>query len=140
MMMPHHRQGQHHLPQPLRPLHTILKMMGRHLISYMLPWQIHRAKKQVHAISRTWIADGFLEGQVRLWTKYTLWKEVKFITNDKTMNKIMKKAAKHFKGMDDDQDHWMSTYAHIVKDGLNQKRNNCSQDLRKMLMSKYYQP
>jgi hypothetical protein len=99
--------------------------------------RLQRAEKQVRTISRTRIADSFQEGQVRSWTKENLWKQVKFITNDLTMNKIMTKAAKHFKVPDDEKTHWMSTYAHIVRDGLNQKRNACSQDLRKTLKSKY---
>jgi hypothetical protein len=99
--------------------------------------RLQRAEKQVRAISRTRIADSFQEGQVRLWTKENLWKQVKFITNDRTMNKIMTKAAKHFKVPDEEREHWMSTFAHIVRDGLNQKRNACSQDLRKTLKSKY---
>ena len=101
--------------------------------------RLQRAEKQVGAISRTRIADSFQEGQVRSWTKETLWKQVKFITNDLTMNKIMIKAAKHFKVPTEEQEHWMSTYAHIVRDGLNQKRNACSQDLRKTIKSKYRQ-
>ncbi len=101
--------------------------------------RLQRAEKQVRAISRTRIADSFQEGQVRSWTKETLWKQVKFITNDLTMNKIMIKAAKHFKVPTEEQEHWMSTYAHIVRDGLNQKRNACSQDLRKTIKSKYRQ-
>jgi hypothetical protein len=50
---------------------------------------LQQAEKQVRAISRTHIADSFQEGQVRSWTKETLWKQVKFITNNLTMNKIM---------------------------------------------------
>jgi hypothetical protein len=61
----------------------------------------------------------------------------KVITNDLTMNKIMKKAAKHFNVPTEEQEDWMSsTYAHIVRDGLKQKRNVCSQDLRKTIKSK----
>jgi hypothetical protein len=95
------------------------------------------AEKQVRAISRMRIADSFQEGQVQSWTKENLWKQVKFITNHLTMNKIMTKVAKHFKVPDEEREHWMSTYAHIVRDGLNQKRKVCSQDLRKTLKSKY---
>ncbi len=73
------------------------------------------AEKQVRAISRTRIADSFQEGQVWSWTKENLWKQVKFITNDRTMNKIMTKAAKHFKVPDEEREHWMSTFAHIVR-------------------------
>jgi hypothetical protein len=45
----------------------------------------------------------------------TFAKQVKFITNDRTMNKIMTKAAKHFKVPDEEREHWMSTFAHIVR-------------------------
>jgi hypothetical protein len=41
-----------------------------------------RAERQVRAISKTRVADTFLEGQVHTWTKETLWKMCKFITND----------------------------------------------------------
>jgi hypothetical protein len=37
--------------------------------------------------------------------------------NDLTMNKMMIKAAKHFKVPKEEEEHWMSTYAHIVRDG-----------------------
>jgi hypothetical protein len=95
-----------------------------------------RAEHQVHAISKTRITDTFLEGQVRTWTKETLWKMWKFITNNQTMHQVMQKASEHFKVPALDQEHWMSLFAHIVRDGLNQKRNACSQDLRKTIKSK----
>jgi hypothetical protein len=95
-----------------------------------------RAEHQVRAISKTRITDTFLEGQVRTWTKETLWKMCKFITNDQTMHQVMQKASKHFKVPALDPEHWMSSFTHIVRDGLNQKRNACSQDLRKTIKSK----
>ena len=95
-----------------------------------------RAEHQVRAISKTRITDTFLEGQVRTWTKETLWKMWKFITNDQMMHQVMQKAGKHFKVPVLDQEHWMLSFAHIVGDGLNQKRNACSQDLRKTIKSK----
>jgi hypothetical protein len=109
--------------------------------------QLERAEQQVRAISKTRVADvraisktrvadTFLEGQVRTWTKETLWKMCKFITNDQTMHKVMHKASKHFKVPASEQEHWKASYAHIVRDGLNQKRNACSQDLRKAIKSK----
>lgn len=99
--------------------------------------RVNRAERQVRAISRTRLSDTFIEGQVRTWAKETLWKQCKFITNDRTMNRVMKKASKHFKVPLDERPHWMSTYAHLVRDGLNQKRNACSQDLRKTVKSKF---
>jgi hypothetical protein len=93
--------------------------------------QLVRAEHQVRAISKTRITDTFLEGQVRTWTQERLWKMCEFITNDQTMHQVMQKASKHFKVPALDQEHWMLSFAHIVRDGLNQKRNACSQDLRK---------
>jgi hypothetical protein len=98
--------------------------------------QLERAERQVRAISKTRVTDTFLEGQVRTWTKETLWKMCKFITNDQTMHKVMHKASKHFKVPASEQEHWKASYTHIVRDGLNQKRNACSQDLRKTIKSK----
>jgi hypothetical protein len=95
-----------------------------------------RAEHQVCAISKTRISDMFLKGQVRTWTKETLWKMCKFITNDQTMHQVMQKASKHFKVPALEHERWMSSFAHIVRDGLNQKRNACSQDLRKTIKSK----
>jgi hypothetical protein len=67
--------------------------------------QLERAGRQVHTISKTRVADTFLEGQVRTWTKETLWKMCKFITNDQTMHKVMHKASKHFKVPASEQEH-----------------------------------
>jgi hypothetical protein len=60
--------------------------------------QLVRTEGQVCAISKTRItADTILEAQVRTWTKETLWKMSKFISNDQTMQQVMQKASKHFK-------------------------------------------
>jgi hypothetical protein len=96
-----------------------------------------RAEQQVRNISKVKLADDFLIGQVRTWSKEVLWKQCKFITNHKTMSKVMRKAAKKFKVPEEETDHWMATYAHTVRDGLNQKRNAVAQDLRLTVISKY---
>jgi hypothetical protein len=46
------------------------------------------------------------------------------------MNKVMTKA-------DKERYHWMATYAHTVRDGLNQKCNAVAQDLHLTVISKY---
>ena len=99
--------------------------------------QLHQAEKQVRVISNTKLVDSFQESRVRSWSKETLWKQLKLITNDTIMSQAMHKAAEHFKVNKEEKGHWMSTYAHIVRDGLNQKRNACSQAMRKVLQSKY---
>jgi hypothetical protein len=98
--------------------------------------QLVRAEHQVRAISKTRITVTFLEGQVCTWTKATLWKMWKFITNYQTMHQVMQKASEHFKVPALDQEHWMLSFTHVIRDGLNQKRNACSQDLRKTIKSK----
>jgi hypothetical protein len=102
--------------------------------------QLVRAEYQVRTISKTRITDTFLEGQVRTWTKETLWKMWKFITNNQTMHQVMQKASKHFKVPALELEPWMSSFAHIIRDGLNQKRNACPQDLRKTTKSKCLEP
>ena len=97
--------------------------------------RLERAERQVRTISRTRIADTFLEGQVRSCTKEIRWKMCKFITDDQTMHQVIKKVSKNFKVPAEEQEHLMATYSHIVRDGLNQKRNACSQDLRKKIKS-----
>jgi hypothetical protein len=84
--------------------------------------QLERAERQLRLISKTRVADTFLEGQVRTWTKETLWKMCKFITNDQTMHKVMHKASKHSKVPASEKEHWKASYAHSMgRDGLNQK-------------------
>ncbi len=78
----------------------------------------NRAERQVRNISKIQIANNFLTGQVQTWSKEVLWKQCKFITNHKTMNRVMSKAAKKFKVPEAEIDHWMATYAHTVRDGL----------------------
>jgi hypothetical protein len=84
----------------------------------------------VCTISKTRITETFLEGQVHTWMKETLSKMWKFIANDKTMHQVvMQKAGRHFKVLASEEEHWMLSFAHIVRDELNQKINACSQDL-----------
>ena len=47
--------------------------------------RLQRAERQVRSIGKTRLADTFLEGQVRSWTKETLWKMCKFITDEQTI-------------------------------------------------------
>ena len=45
----------------------------------------------------------------------------------------MAEVASKFANTLDKRDHWKSTYAHAVRDALNNRRNNTSQDLKKEL-------
>ena len=72
--------------------------------------------------------------------KESLWKKCKFITCSKTMDNCMEKVADHFNiAAGTGRDHWKSTYAHAVRDALNNRRNNTSQDLKKALLGMYSQ-
>jgi len=98
--------------------------------------RLAKAQRQVRTISKTQITNTFVEGRVRTWTKETLWRKCKFITNDQTMQKVMQLASEHFQVTENEQQHWMATFSHVVRNGLNQKRNACTQDLRKSIVSK----
>jgi hypothetical protein len=92
-----------------------------------------RAERQVRAISKTNLADKFMESEVRKYVKESLWKRCKFITCAETMEDCMAEVACEFNIPLDKRDHWKSTYAHAVRDALNNRRNNTSQDLKKEL-------
>ena len=95
--------------------------------------RLWRAERQVWAISKTNLADKFMESEVRKYVKESLWKRCKFITCPETMEDCMAEVASKFAITLDKRDHWKSTYAHAVRDALNNRRNNTSQDLKKEL-------
>jgi hypothetical protein len=51
--------------------------------------QLLHAERQVKAISKTNIADKFLENKVRKYVKESLWKDCKFIRCRETMDECM---------------------------------------------------
>jgi hypothetical protein len=95
------------------------------------------AERQVRAISKTSLADRFMENEVRKYVKESLWKRCKFITCTETMSDCMNEVAAQFAIVGDKREHWKSTYAHAVRDALNNQRNNTSQDLKKELSGKW---
>ena len=95
------------------------------------------AERQVRAISKTSLADRFMENEVRKYVKESLWKRCKFITCTETMSDCMNEVAAQFGIVGDKREHWKSTYAHAVRDALNNRRNNTSQDLKKELSGKW---
>jgi hypothetical protein len=96
-----------------------------------------RAERQLKSIANTRVINSFQEGEVRQYAKQVLWKKVKFITCDGTMVRCMKEAARAFEVTEDEQEDWMSTYSHTIREAINAQRNHCCQELRKTLMSKY---
>jgi hypothetical protein len=96
-----------------------------------------KAERQLKVISNTRVINSFQEGEVRQYAKQVLWKKVKFITCDDTMVRCMKDAAAAFAIGATEQQDWMSTYSHCVREAINAQRNHCCQELRKTLLSKY---
>jgi hypothetical protein len=91
----------------------------------------------LRAISKTSLADRFMENEVRKYVKESLWKRCKFITCTETMSDCMNEVAAQFAIVGDKCEHWKSTYAHAVWDALNNQQNNTSQDLKKELSGKW---
>jgi hypothetical protein len=96
-----------------------------------------KAERQLKVVSNTRVINAFQEGEVRQYAKQVLWKKVKFITCDETMVRCMKDAVKAFEIGATEQQDWMSTYSHCVREAINAQRNHCCQELRKTLLSKY---
>ena len=96
-----------------------------------------RAERQLRAVSKTALADKFMDNEVRKYVKESLWKRCKFITCDETMEECMTEVACHFAINLEKRDHWKSTYAHSVRDALNNRRNNSAQDLKKEVTGKW---
>jgi hypothetical protein len=96
-----------------------------------------RAERQLKSIANTRVINSFQEGEVRQYAKQVLWKKVKFITCDGTMVRCMKEAARAFEVPEDEQEDWMSTYSHTIREAINAQRNHCCQELRKTLISEY---
>ena len=99
--------------------------------------QLERAERQIRAISKTSLADKFLENEVRKYVKEGLWKRCKFITCRETMEECMNEVANQFAIEDKKREHWKSTYEHAVRDALNNRRNNTAQDLKKELIGRW---
>ena len=95
------------------------------------------AERQLKTIAKTRVINSYQEGEVRQYTKQVLWKKVKFITCDATMVRCMKGAANAFEVVEEEQQDWMSTYSHTVREAINQQRNRCCQELRKTILSKF---
>ncbi len=77
-----------------------------------------RAERQLTSITQTRVVNAFQEGEVRQYAKQVMWKKVKFIMCDGTMIRCMKGAAQAFEVPESKQEDWMSTYSHVVREGI----------------------
>lgn len=81
--------------------------------------------------------DELVTIKLRRYVKEQLWKKVKFITDDTVLQKAMNACAKHFGVDDKEKPDWKLRHAKEVQFSINNRRNNCAQDLEKAYMSKY---
>jgi hypothetical protein len=126
-----------------------LKLKGTGPIEYHLGCNFTRDVDGVLCMSPTkyieWKIDtyyGMLEEKPK--TIYTsplekgedLFKRVKFITTTAMEAKCMKYLSNKLNVPAERQQEWSTTYAHCVRDALNNKRNNVSQDLKAEIKGK----
>jgi len=74
--------------------------------------------------------------RLRRYVKEQLWKKVKFITDDDVLERALNKCADQF-GVDEKERYdWRQRMSREVQQSLNNRRNNCVNDLGEAFMSK----
>ncbi len=91
---------------------------------------------QIRNISKMGGVDKYELMQIRKMVKEDLFKRVKFITTTAMEEKCMKYLSNKLNVPIEMQREWSATYAHCVRDALNNKRNNVSQDLKTEIKGK----
>ena len=91
---------------------------------------------QIRNISKMGGVDKYELMQIRKMVKEDLFKRVKFITTTAMEEKCMKYLSNKLNVPIEMQREWSATYAHCVRDALNNKRNNVSQDLKMEIKGK----
>ena len=86
--------------------------------------------RQIKAVSKMGTVDRYEVMQLRKMVKEDLFKRVKFITTVTTENKCLQYLSNKFNVPQDTKRDWCATYAHCVRNAINNKRNNVSQDLK----------
>jgi hypothetical protein len=92
--------------------------------------------RQIRNITKMGGVDKYELMQIRKTVKEDLFKRVKFITTTAMEEKCMKYLSNKLNVPAEQQHEWSATYAHCVRDALNNKRNNVSQDLRAEIKGK----
>jgi hypothetical protein len=100
-----------------------------HACNQMLAWQIRN-------ITKMGDMDKYERMQIRKMVKDDLFKQVKFITTTAMEAKCMKCLSNKLNVPAERQHECSATYAHCVRDALNNKRNNVSQDLKAEIKGK----
>jgi hypothetical protein len=86
--------------------------------------------RQIRNITKMGGVDKYELMQIRKMVKEDLFKQVKFITTTAMEAKCMKYLSNKLNVPAERQHEWSATYAHCIRDALNNKRNNVSQDLK----------
>jgi hypothetical protein len=92
--------------------------------------------QQIRNITRMGGVDKYELMQIRKMVKEDLFKRVKFITTTAMEAKCMKYLSNKLNVPPETQREWSATYAHCVRDALNNKRNNVSQALKSEIKGK----
>ena len=92
--------------------------------------------RQIRNITKMGGVDKYELMQIRKMVKEDLFKRVKFITTTAMEAKCMKYLSNKLNVPAERQHEWSATYAHCVRDALNNKRNNVSQDLKAEIKGK----
>jgi hypothetical protein len=92
--------------------------------------------RQIRNITKMGGVDKYELMQIRKMVKEDLFRRIKFITTTAMEAKCMKYLSNKLNVPAERQHKWSATYAHCVRDALNNKRNNVSQDLKAEIKGK----
>jgi hypothetical protein len=92
--------------------------------------------RQIRNITKMGGVDNYELMQTRKMVKKDLFKQFKFIMTTAMEAKCMKYLSNKLNIQAERQHEWSATYAHCVRDALNNKRNNVSQDLKAEIKGK----
>jgi hypothetical protein len=92
--------------------------------------------RQIKNITKMGGVDKYEVMQIRKMVKEDLFKRVKFITTRAVEAKCMQYLSNKMNIPTETRREWTATYAHCVRDALNNKRNNVSQNLKSEVKGK----
>jgi hypothetical protein len=92
--------------------------------------------RQIRNVTKIGGVDKYELMQIRKMVQEDLFKRVKFITSTAMEEKCMKYLSNKLNVPAERQHEWSASYAHCVREALNNKRNNVSQDLKAEIKGK----
>ena len=92
--------------------------------------------RQIRDVTKMGGVDRYEVMQLRKMVKEDLFKRVKFITTMTTEKNCLQYLSNKLNILQETKRDWCATYAHCVRDALNNKRNNVSQDLKTEIKGK----